>query len=432
MKKILATASLVVLVTSSFAQSGTNSPYSQYGLGELSDQTSGFNRGMNGLGLGFREHNQVNYINPASYSALDSLSFIFDMGISGQLTNFKENSRKVNAKNADLEYVQAGFRAARHLGVSFGVLPFTNVGYDYSFSGTVNGDANNTTYTNEYSGSGGLHQVYLGFGWEPFKGFAFGANASYLWGNYTRTVNNVFSGSSSTNLMRIYTADMRSYKFDFGLQYTLPLSKKDRLTLGLTYSPGHDIGGEPRVVVRSYTVTSSSQMSVIGADTLGGASLSHKIPHIFGAGFAFNHQNRWKVGVDYSLQKWSSLEAPIYESHTYTMRSGFYKDRSKLTAGGEFCNNPMGRRFFDRIRYRVGASYATPYYTINGQDGPKEISVSAGFGIPIINSANNRSILNISGQCVNRSADGLIKENTFRINIGLTFNERWFMKWKVD
>ena len=164
MKKILATASLVVLVTSSFAQSGTNSPYSQYGLGELSDQTSGFNRGMNGLGLGFREHNQMNYINPASYSALDSLSFIFDMGISGQLTNFKENSRKVNAKNADLEYVQAGFRAARHLGVSFGVLPFTNVGYDYSFSGTVNGDANNTTYTNEYSGSGGLHQVYLGFG----------------------------------------------------------------------------------------------------------------------------------------------------------------------------------------------------------------------------------------------------------------------------
>ena len=35
------------------AQSGTNSPYSQYGLGVLSDQTSGFNRGMNGVGLGF-------------------------------------------------------------------------------------------------------------------------------------------------------------------------------------------------------------------------------------------------------------------------------------------------------------------------------------------------------------------------------------------
>ena len=76
MKKILAAVLFTALATHSFAQSGTNSPYSQYGLGLLSDQTSGFNRGMNGLGLGFREHNQVNYINPASYSSIDSLSLL--------------------------------------------------------------------------------------------------------------------------------------------------------------------------------------------------------------------------------------------------------------------------------------------------------------------------------------------------------------------
>lgn len=102
-------------VTDLAAQSGTNSPYSQFGLGVLADQTSGFNRGMNGLGLGFREHNQVNYLNPASYSALDSLTFIFDAGVSGQITNFEENGQKKNANNADLEYVVAGFRAFRHI-----------------------------------------------------------------------------------------------------------------------------------------------------------------------------------------------------------------------------------------------------------------------------------------------------------------------------
>ena len=41
-------------------------------------------------------------------------------------------------------------------------------------------------------------------------------------------------------------------------------------------------------------------------------------------------------------------------------------------------------------------------------------------------------MLNISGQWVRSSAKGLLNENTFRINIGITFNERWFMKWKVD
>ena len=144
-----------------FAQSGTNSPYSQYGLGQLSEQTSGFNRGMNGLGLGFREHNQVNYINPASYSSMDSLTFIFDAGMSGQITNFSENGTKVNANNADFEYAVAGFRAFKHVGVSFGLIPFTNIGYNYSVTDYLDGDRS-TTYTNTYSGSGGIHQVYFG------------------------------------------------------------------------------------------------------------------------------------------------------------------------------------------------------------------------------------------------------------------------------
>ena len=151
------------------AQSGTNSPYSQYGLGVLSDQTSGFNRGMNGVGLGFHEHNQVNYLNPASYASLDSMTFIFDAGISGQITNFEENGVKKNANNSNFEYVVAGFRLFRHLGMSFGVVPFTNIGYDYSSSDWVNASDKDVYYTNTFHGEGGLHQAYVGAGWEPIK-----------------------------------------------------------------------------------------------------------------------------------------------------------------------------------------------------------------------------------------------------------------------
>lgn len=177
-KKIIGTVLLASLyVAPAIAQSGTNSPYSQYGLGQLSEQTSGFNRGMNGLGLGFREHNQVNYINPASYSSIDSLTFIFDAGLSGQVTNFSENGQKKNANNADFEYAVAAFRASKHLGVSFGIIPFTNIGYNYSISGYLNGDKS-TTFTNTYNGSGGMHQIYLGAGWEFVKGLSIGANVS--------------------------------------------------------------------------------------------------------------------------------------------------------------------------------------------------------------------------------------------------------------
>ena len=44
----------------------------------------------------------------------------------------------------------------------------------------------------------------------------------------------------------------------------------------------------------------------------------------------------------------------------------------------------------------------------------------------------NISNLNSSGQWVQQSANAFIKENTFRINIGITFNEGWFAKWKVN
>ena len=433
MKKILAAVLFTALATPSFAQSGTNSPYSQYGLGLLSDQTSGFNRGMNGLGLGFREHNQVNYINPASYSSIDSLSFIFDVGISGQVTNFDEGGVKKNANNSNFEYAVAGFRAARHLGVSFGIIPFTNVGYNYSNTANVGGitGSDATSYVNTYSGSGGLHQIYVGAGWEPFKGFSFGANVSYLWGSYTRSVTNSYTDNYINTLSKYYTASTHSYKLDFGVQYTTKISKKDMLTVGLTYSPGHKLGGKSEC-----TVVSTNSQTTVSDTSSYSVSKALEIPVMYGAGLTWNHDNKLKLGFDYSLQKWGSVVAPVYNVTnnvpSYTAEKGQFTDRHKYTFGGELCPQENSRNFFKRIHYRLGASYATQYLKINGVDGPKEYSVSAGFGIPIMNGYNNRSILNISGQWVRQDSKMFIKENTFRINIGLTFNEKWFAKWKME
>ncbi len=430
MKKILFVVLMIVISYSAYSQSGTNSPYSQYGLGVLADQTSGFNRGMNGIGIGFREPNQINFINPASYSSMDSLTFIFDAGISGQITNFNEKGKKVNAKNADFEYAVAGFRIRKHVGLSFGILPFSNIGYNYSGTEKV-GSNSTTTYTNTYSGSGGLHQVYVGAGWEFAKGLSVGFNAGYLWGELNRSVTNSYNETSINTLSKYYNVEVRSYNVNFGLQYTAELSSKNAFTLGLTYTLGHKLGCDPQVVVSS----ENSSTGIIYADTLT-IKNGLKIPSMIGAGLMWSNGNRLKLGIDYSLQKWGDMEFPQYSitngKSQYALTKGLFNDRHKINFGGEYCSNPISRNFFSRIRYRAGISYATPYLKINGQDGPKEISISAGFGIPIFNTWNNRSILNISAQWVNQSAKNMIKENTFRINIGITFNERWFMKWKVE
>lgn len=428
MKKLFLASLMLGFAFLANAQTGINSPYSQFGLGTLADQTSGFNRGMNGVGLAFHEHNQVNYINPASYSSLDSLTFIFDAGVSGQITNFSENGVRKNAKNANFEYVVAGLRLAKHLGLSFGIVPFSNVGYSYSSSGWVNATTKEVTSTNTYSGEGGFHQVYLGAGYSPFKGFSFGANVSYFWGKYDRKVVNAMSSSAVSTLTRNYYAQVSSYKLDFGVQYTHQIAKKDWLTVGATFSPGHGLGATANLYqIKTDAMTGSNDSTTMG---LGGKALS--LPTMYGVGVMWNHASQWKVGLDYTLQKWGSLETPEFDGTNYVLKKGVYTDRHKVNLGARYCYDERHRNFFKRVQYRAGVSYATPYYKINGSDGPKDLSVSAGFGIPIVNSYNNRSYLNISGQWVQTNASGFIKENTFRINVGFTFNEDWFKKWKMQ
>lgn len=431
MKRIVLSAALLAVFSLNvLAQSGTNSPYSQFGLGVLSDQTSGFNRGMNGLGLGFHEHNQINYLNPASYSSIDSLSFIFDIGMSGQLTNFKEAGVKKNAHNANLEYIVAGFRAFRHVGMSLGLIPFTNVGYNYEKSQFV-GNSLTTQAVNTYSGSGGVHEAYVGIGWEPFKGLAIGGNIGYLWGSYKRSLINSYSDTYANTLAKDYTCDIRSYKLDLGLQYTAKLSKKDWMTLGASYTLGHKLEADPQC-----QVISTNKSTAVSDTATYVVRNGLEMPAIMSAGFMWNHNNQWKIGADYSLQQWEKLSFPKYsvvnDKPQYALASGLFQDRHKLTVGGEYVPQENSRNFFKRIHYRAGFSYATPYIKVNGQEGPKEMSVSAGFGIPIINGYNSRSILNVSAQYVRTAAPSLIRENTFRINVGITFNERWFAKWKVE
>jgi len=426
MKRILGCLLVSAVATATLAQGGTNSPYSQFGLGELTLRGGGFNKGMNGLGIGLQNGTVVNPLNPASYAAIDSLTFLFDMGLSGQMTNYNENGTKVNARSGNFDYAMGAFRLVKNVGVAFGVMPVSNVGYDYK-STTRLTDATDasTTVTTRNAGSGGLQQLFIGIGARIFKQLSIGVNGAYLWGNNKRSI--VSTGSSINTLSRHYDARIRNFTIDAGLQYVQPVGKDDRLTVGLTYGLGHNLKDDAlcSVVNTNSTINKADTTSYVIKDAF-------ELPHTFGAGVSFAHGNQWVVGADVQIQKWGSVSFPSYANSSYTLRSGQLKDTYRYTLGGDLQPRWNSRRFFDRLHYRFGVGYATSYYKVNGVDGPKELSATIGLGIPIQNTWNNRSLVNISAQYVHRAADGLITENSFRINLGITFNERWFAKWRFE
>jgi hypothetical protein len=408
LKQVFYAILLTLFSGSAIAQNNTNSPYSRYGFGQISDPSFGNSKAMGGIAYGLRDGSLINASNPASYTAIDSLTFLFDGGLTLQNTNFSDGKLKMNAKNSSFDYIAMQFRLSRRLAMSAGFLPISYVGYNVS--STANAAAENAS-VQTYFGEGGLHRAYVGAGFKLLERLSVGANVSYVFGTISHTASTTFPNDNTVYSNSVLDqVSVRDYSLDFGLQYTHKIGAKKKLTLGVVFAPERKLNND------AYVQTTIS--SVVRRDTVA----SFGLPSSFGAGLAYVYDNRLTVGFDYSLQKWSDV--------AYMSNSNYYNDRSKYSLGMEYIPSLVKRNYFSRVKYRLGVYYSQPYYKI-GNEGFKEYGVSGGFALPVFSS---KSLLSISAQYVKVTPKSkmMLDENYLKLSIGLTFNERWFMKWKVE
>ena len=393
------------------AQTGVNSPYSRYGLGLLSDQSTGITKSMGGIGAGFRYPNTLNIKNPASYSTVDTLTFVADLGFALQNGNFNENGVSVNARNAYIDHLAMQFRIFPKVGMTVGFMPFSNVGYGFSKTYLIPYDDTKVSVTDSYSGTGGVRQFIGGLGWRPTTWLSVGANASYLSGDIIHYISNTYSSSEIQSRNKTYYAEMSAFKFDFGLQGTVALGDRN-LVLGVTFAPAQKLESETYVT----DVHSVSDTTFIAN--------AFSLPDMLSAGFTY----KWKkglLGADVSYQSWSKADF-------FGQKTGC--DRLSAAAGVMYRPDESNRNLLKRTAYEFGLNVAQPYYNVGNLKGPMQFGVSAGFTVPINTSYNSISYLHVSGEYVRVQpmSKGLITENYLRINIGVTFMERWFMKLMVD
>lgn len=414
---------------------GSNSSYSRFGLGTLNDQSVGFNKAMGGVGKAIRMNNRINPANPASYSAIDSLTMLIDGGLTFSMGRYEQGASVVNANNCSFDYVTAGFRLRKKLGFSLGLLPFSTIGYSFSTENRITDDTNTTqpiTSHSAFSGDGGLHQLYVGLGWNPFAALSVGANVGYVWGSYNHSLTQTFDegGTTSSTYSGLNSrdeSDIQTYKLDFGLQYPIILNPQNRLTVGATLGLGHTVKG----------TSTLTRFNSVGDTVTIDAKDAFDLPYTLGAGVAWESKGKMLLALDYTYEKWSSCHTPQQsmidgELH-YTSQKGQYLDRNKIAAGFQYIPNPLARNYLQRVQYRVGTNYSSPYLKVNGHNGPSEYGVTAGFGFPISNNINRGTMANLSLQWFRRSpsSSALIREDYFLISVGVTFSESWFMKYKI-
>lgn len=138
------------------AAAQVTSPYSMYGYGLLRDNATSEQRQMGGTGYAMRSGRQINAMNPASYAAADSMTFLFDIGTDVSLYFREDATGKDRDWGGGLDYITMQFPVAKNVGVSLGLVPYSSVGYAFG------SDIKNGTTTHQ--GLGGINQLYLGAG----------------------------------------------------------------------------------------------------------------------------------------------------------------------------------------------------------------------------------------------------------------------------
>jgi len=395
------------------AQANINSPYSIFGPGELKGNELFRNMSMGGLAQGFRSNTSVNYINPASYSAMDSLSFVFDATVFSHIYQQKIADQRQTTTYSALGNFNFAFPVTRWWSVAAGILPYSQVGYRIVDRSPLEGKVNYL-----YEGNGGINQVYLGHGFRIYKGLSAGINFSYLFGK-SEDQQIAYSDSIIGFFRTVwnYADDIDGFMLTYGLQYEQRLGRNSSITLGATFTDNTNL-----TVARNELILRDLPGVRNTLDTLNiisGQSSEMLIPQSFGAGTFIKFNNHWSGGLDYQMQNWSNFEVHGQNQNL--------NDSWQLRMG--LVHNPRVETFslfFSRWEYRAGLRFGQSFLSYNNEDF-SELGISFGVGIPVRRSL---SALNIGFEYANRTAgnDDIISENFFRINLGVNIYERWFVR----
>ena len=417
-KTVLFVGILGCLQVSMMAQNSTFSPYTRYGYGIIADQSFGAGRSMGGIGYGLRSSKQINPMNPASYSCMDSLTFLFDAGASLQLSLLNDANNSHRNFNGNVTYLAMQFPLTRRIAMSAGLLPYSHTGYTFN----VVNDQDDIAHVDKFTGKGGLNEVYIGLSADLWKKrLAVGANVSYMFGIIEHYSTVQYSSSEIGTLFRWKKANMNSFKYDLGMQYTHPLSRTQRLVFGLKYAPKVNL----HAVYYDLTASDEYFQNILIADTV--RNTGFDIPNTIGLGFSYEKDNKLLLAADVSYQDWSKAH--------FNGSNEYFRDKFKVAVGGEYIPNNFTRAYLSRVRYRAGLNYGNSYLRINGK-GYNEYGVCIGAGFPMMDTRKGeiRSYINASFEYVKVAPETktFIDEQYFRFTLSFTFNEFWFFKLRID
>lgn len=401
------------------AQNQLSSPYSRFGLGELTQHNSYSNIAMGGVSYAHKQATSINFLNPASYVGFDSLSCLIDGAFSYKYHALQENTVKQTGSTMTFDYLALGLSVIPHWNIVLGFHPYSFINYSINETESWN---DTVDVSKAFSGTGGLYELYWGNAFKIFKNFSIGCNISYIFGYYDKIRTMEFSDD---DLFLNYKNDdkitLNGALFSFGAQYFIPI-KKSFLGLGITYTPSiPTVFGTQSDIMLSYQNTSSGESIV---DTLywnGEKDIKITLPQTLGTGISWSTE-KYFIGFDFTWKDWSQFKI---ENNNDTL-----VDSYKYALGGSIIPNPSGSSYFSKIKYSLGAYYElTSLYLKDKQID--RFGINFGLSFPMKKSKTRFNVCFEYGQW-GTLQNNLLQETYFITSFNVALHERWYQRRKLD
>ena len=430
LKKISLTFAIVtvLLLLSFFSKAqdnstSTSSPYSRYGIGTLNGYSLGRSAAMGGIGIGIRYGFQINTGNPASYTAIDSMTFLMDFGINSKQTIYESKDKKNGNNDVNFNYLAFSVPLTKSWATAFGIMPLSEKGYNIA---AEEQSANGFSSTS-INGTGTLSKVFFGNAFRIGRHLSLGVNAWYLFGTLSDRYYLYFPiDEAAYDYLLENKLTVHNFGITAGLQYSWKTKNKNAFTLGVVFEPKRNMSSkylihEERVLFRN----SSTNSPII--DTLSHIENSNNgltLPLSFGAGFSYSLKNKITFGADLYHQKWGEASF-LGNTSQYLTNSTRYSSGLEITPDAYSIRN-----YWLRAQYRVGCFYENSYLTINGEQ-INGYGVTFGMGLPFSRALSSMNLSVELGR-FGTTQNNLIRESYAKFTLHLLLHDRWFIKRKFD
>jgi hypothetical protein len=408
----------------------TFSPYSMFGIGDISKQGTTFNRSMGGIGIATRDARALNVLNPAAVTKRETKSVMMDFGLYSENKYYKQHDVKSSNNTFNMYDVLVSFPVYKSFAMYAGLQPFSSVGYEVtSYETNTSIIANTGGVSYQATGSGGLNIAYIGGGVDVFKGLSVGAEVDYIFGNINK--DNLVD-AEKTDIRDIYSGyELRLHTFTgkFGAQYELPLKNSMTATFGATYRLKTQMRGTVKDIryasIGSVIDTIASSSNHLSKDD--GVKLAGEL----GVGFSLKKGDKWTAEINYIRSDWSSCGMDV-DGFANVGDAVFSSATSQsIRAGFSLVPNRNDIRYYmKRVTYRAGTYWDREYYKLDGNT-IDAFGLTFGATFPVFKWSNGLSVGVDLGQRGSHSGNK-VRERYINFTVGLNIFDIWFIKPHYD